>query len=121
MGMGAIRFILLIGSIFTLVFMLWRIRHAKVQIKDTLFWLVFALALLVLAIFPNIAIVLALWLGIESPINFVFLVIIFLLLLYSFTASVKLSQLDRKITVLAQKLAIVEKDKEDATSVHHQP
>ena len=50
-----IRVCLILGSLFTTFFVLRRVRQAKVQIEDTIFWLAAAVVLLVLALFPNIA------------------------------------------------------------------
>lgn len=50
-----IRVCLILGSFITAGYILRRVRHAKVQIEDTIFWLMFSAALLILAIFPGIA------------------------------------------------------------------
>lgn len=112
-----IRICLIVGSLFTAGFILRRVRLAKVQIEDTLFWLVFSAALLVLAIFPGIAYWAADLLGFISPINFVYIVIIFLLLVKQFFMSIHLSQLDSKVRMLTEQVALnqekVERDKLD--------
>ena len=41
-----IRICLIVGSLFTAGFILRRVRLSKVQIEDTIFWLVFSAALL---------------------------------------------------------------------------
>ena len=50
-----IRICLILGSFITAGYILRRVRQAKVQIEDTIFWLLFSAALLILAIFPGIA------------------------------------------------------------------
>ena len=50
-----IRICLIFGSLVTAWYILRRVRQAKVQIEDTIFWLLFSAALLILAIFPGIA------------------------------------------------------------------
>lgn len=64
-----IRVCLILGSFITAGYILRRVRHAKVQIEDTIFWLMFSAALLILAIFPGIAYWAANLLGFMSPIN----------------------------------------------------
>ena len=64
-----IRICLIVGSLFTAGFILRRVRLAKVQIEDTIFWLVFSAALLVLAVFPGIAYWAANLLGFMSQIG----------------------------------------------------
>ena len=98
-------------------YILRRVRQAKVQIEDTIFWLLFSAALLILAIFPGIAYWAANLLGFMSPINFVYVVIIFLLLAKQFFMSIRLSQLDSKVRILTEQVALneekVERDKLD--------
>ena len=98
-----IRICLILGSLITAGYILRRVRQAKVQIEDTIFWLLFSAALLILAIFPGIAYWAANLLGFMSPINFVYVVIIFLLLAKQFFMSIKLSQLDSKVRILTEK------------------
>ena len=112
-----IRFCLIVGSLLTAIFILRRVRLAKVQIEDTLFWLLFSVVLLVLAVFPGIAYWASRLLGFQSPINFVYIVIIFLLLVKQFFMSIRLSQLDSKVRILTQQVALnkekMERDKLD--------
>ena len=111
-----IRICLILGSLITAGYILRRVRLAKVQIEDTIFWL-FSAALLILAIFPGIAYWAANLLGFMSPINFVYVVIIFLLLAKQFFMSIRLSQLDSKVRILTEQVALneekVERDKLD--------
>ena len=77
----------------------------------------FSAALLILAIFPGIAYWAANLLGFMSPINFVYVVIIFLLLAKQFFMSIRLSQLDSKVRILTEQVALneekVEREKLD--------
>ena len=50
-----LRVLLLVGSLCTAAFILRRIRYAKVQIEDSIFWLFFSAFLLLLSIFPEAA------------------------------------------------------------------
>ena len=102
-----IRVCLVLGSLITATYILRRVRLAKVQIEDTIFWLLFSGILLILAIFPGIA-YWAAYLGFMSPINFVYVVIIFLLLAKQFFMSIRLSQLDSKVRILTQRVALNE-------------
>ena len=62
-----IRVCLVLGSLITATYILRRVRLAKVQIEDTIFWLLFSGILLILAIFPGIAYWAAYLLGFQSP------------------------------------------------------
>lgn len=105
-----LRIILIIGSLLTAIFMLMRIRKAKIQIKDSIFWIFFSFCLLILSIFPQIAAWASNLLGILSPINFVYLFMIFILLVHQFFSSVRISQMDSKIKQLTQQIALQEKE-----------
>ncbi len=101
-----LRVLLLVGSLCTAAFILRRIRYAKVQIEDSIFWLFFSAFLLLLSIFPEAASWAARMLQFEAPINLVYLLIIFVLLVHQFSMTVRISQLDFKLRTLAQKVAL---------------
>lgn len=101
-----LRVVLIMASLLTMLFMLKRIRNAKVQIEDVIYWIVFSFLLLILSVFPQIAKWCADLLGIYSTVNFIFLAIIFLLLLREFSMTIKVSQMENKIKELTQEIAI---------------
>ncbi len=103
--------VLIVVSIVTMAMILQKIRKSKVQIDDALFWLFFSAVLLVFSLFPALANWIAALIGIASPVNFIFLLIIFLLMSNQFYMGIKLSILDQKFKELVQKVAIEEKDK----------
>ena len=103
-----LRIVLILISGITFMIMVRKIRTAKVQIENSLFWIVFSVLLLVLSIFPQIAVYAARLLGIQTPVNFIFLFVIFILLLQQFSVSIKISQLENKIKSLTQELAVRE-------------
>ena len=88
--------------------MLRRIRKAQVQIEDTIFWLIFSILLLVLSLFPDIAYRASSLLGFQAPINFVYLVIIAVLIVNQFAMTIRISQMDSKVRKLAQRVALNE-------------
>jgi len=106
-----LRVLLIAGSLLTLIFMLNRIRISKIQIKDSIFWIFFSLLLLLISIFPGIALWASRLLGVLSPINFVLLFIIFLLVIQLFIACMRISLLDDKLRKIAQRVAIENKNK----------
>ena len=94
------RVVLLLASLGTMMFMLRRIRHSKIQIEDSLFWIMFSALLLILSVFPGIADFMAGVVGIYSTVNFIFLFFIFILLIREFSLTIKVSQLENKIKEL---------------------
>lgn len=101
-----LRILLLLGAVITVVWILRKIRKLKVKMEDAIFWLAFSLVLLVFAAFPQIAFWLSYVMGIESPANLVFLMIICLLLEKIFTLSMITSQLEDKVSVLSAEVAL---------------
>ena len=95
------RIILLVVSLFTMIFMLKRIRQSKIQIEDSLFWILFAVMVVILGAFPVIADFMAGVIGIYSTVNF-----IFILLIKEFSMTIKISQLENKIKELTQEIAL---------------
>jgi len=88
--------------------MLRKIRQSKLQIEYILYWLFFAVVIVIFSIFPDLAVWGSNALGIYSPPNFIFLIILFLLIVKIFLSSIEISNLEYRIKELAQKLAIDE-------------
>ena len=76
------------------------------QIEDSIFWIAISGLLVLVSIFPNIAYFVSDLLGIGTPVNFVFLFMIFLLLYKVFLMSVRISQLEYRLKNLVQQIAI---------------
>lgn len=105
-----LRIALIIVSFLLLVFVLKKIRRTQLYIDDAIYWIVFAFLLFVISIFPQIAIFAADLLGIQSPANFVFLFMIFVVLIKLFNLAIDLSVQKHRLNRLVQKLALMEKD-----------
>ena len=104
----ALRVLLIIVSVMNTLNILRRIRKSKLQIHYSIFWLVFSMILIVIAVFPQIVIKLAQIIGFQSPANMVFLLVIFALMFKSFQSTLEISQLQYKIEELTQKIALEE-------------
>ena len=100
------RLLLLLISIGTLCFVLNKIRKAQAQIDSVVFWILFMLGLVATSAFPGAVIYISALIGVESPANFVFLCIIFLLLLKVFHLSLQVSKLQYEIQRLTQMIAL---------------
>ena len=101
-----LRLLLFSSSIGSLLFVLRKIRNAQTQIDSTVFWILFMLMLVVISIFPGIVYFFSNLIGVESPSNFVFLFIIFLLLYKVFSLSLQMSKLQYQIQQLTQIIAL---------------
>lgn len=78
---------------------------------DAFFWIVFSFVLMVIGVFPGIAMFFAKVVGVQSPVNFVYLVVIFLLLLRTFMLTIRISFLEEKVKNLIEEIAIRENEK----------
>ena len=102
-----LRIILVVISMLSMMNVMKRVRRFKLQIENSIFWIIFSLLLILVAVFPDPMFWLAELLGIQSPANMVFLFVIFILLIKTF----KISQLQYKIQELVQKIALDENKK----------
>lgn len=108
-----LRAALIVVSVVTMAYMMRKIRQAKVQIEDAIFWVVFAAVLVVFSIFPALADGCARLLGIYSTPNFLFLSVIFLLVVKIFSMTIHLSQMESRQKELVQRMALDQKEKEE--------
>ncbi|MBD5393053.1 MAG: DUF2304 domain-containing protein [Lachnospiraceae bacterium] len=101
-----LRVILLVAAIFSIVWIITRIQKAKVRLEDTFFWVATSVILLVLGLFPRVSYWLASVLGIISPANLLFLIMICLLFEKLLTISILHSQLEDKYVTMAAEMAL---------------
>jgi hypothetical protein len=101
-----LRILLFLFAMGSLFFILKKVRNSLVQIENAVFWILFMLWLVIISIFPGIVIYISGLIGIESPANFVYLCIIFLLLIRVFNLSLQLSKFQYQIQQLTQIIAL---------------
>ena len=85
------------------------LRHRKINLKYTLLWLLSAFILLIITIFPQIIYFLSELIGVQIPINLVFIFTGMFLILIILSLTVIVSKLNKKITELTQSIALLEK------------
>lgn len=107
------RIIIIIISLGTLCLMMHKIRQAKVQIEASIFWVIFAMILVVFSIVPASADFMAGLLGIYSTPNFLFLFVIFLLMVKLFYMTIHISQLETRLKDLVAQMALEKKAQEE--------
>lgn len=103
--------LLVAGAALTLAFVILKVRKSEIKTSDTVFWFLLVACLLLLAVFPQIAFWLSDVFEVQSPANLVFLIIVAILLIKEFTASVEIAKLRSKVTYLVQEIALM-KDEE---------
>lgn len=108
----ALRILLLVAAIFSSGWIFYRIRKAQVRLEDTLFWIVVAVILAALGLFPQLSYWMASLFGIQSPANFVFMIMVGLLFEKLLTMSIMSSQMTEKYVSMAAEMALRCKDLE---------
>ena len=103
------RAVLVVASVGTLTVVLNRIHKAKLNIDDSIFWILLVFMFVVFAVFPVVPDTLAGLLGIY----FLFLFMIFILIMRLFSMSMRVSSLEDKLRNLVQELALKEKNEVD--------
>lgn len=101
-----LRVLLIVAAVCALGVVGHQVKKEKLLIEDAVFWVVSAAILVIVAVFPDVAINLAYDLGFMSASNFVYLVIIALLLWKVFVCSSEISRLKVKVNELAQEIAL---------------
>ena len=108
---GFLRIILIVVSVMTFIYISRKLKKSQLQVMDAFFWIVFSFVLMVIGVFPGIAMFFAKVVGVQSPVNFVYLVVIFLLLLRTFMLTIRISFLEEKVKNLIVEIAIRENEK----------
>ena len=100
-------------SLFTTYYILKRIRQSKLQIEYAIFWILFSGVLIVFSLFPWLVSMFTRMIGMQLPVNFIFLLFIFVLMVKLFFMTIELSSLENKVKDLTQELALEEKEHRD--------
>lgn len=78
------------------------------QIEDSIVWILWSIVIFIVSIFPMPIIYISKILKIQSPANFVFLLVGFYLYYRTFSMTAKISQLKEKNKDVVQKVALLE-------------
>jgi len=102
-----LRVILLVVTIIFFVYIAWMIHKRKLSLRYSLTWFLASIVLIVLALFDGLAVNLAKWLGIETPINAIVVAVFAFVLLILFTLTITVSRNAERIRELTQELALL--------------
>ena len=111
-----LRIVLIVASVLVVFYTIRKIRKSQLNIDDSVFWIGFSVMLLIMSIFPQIVTFFTRLLGIASPVNFVFLFVIFLILIKLFKLAIDLSITKHRLNHLIQRIAIINHDVDENTS-----
>lgn len=113
-----LRILLFLGSVVVFTIISLCIRKRRIQLKDGIFWVAFGFLLILVSVFPMLAVWASSILGIQSPSNCVFLILIFLLGCHQFFLTIRISRLEIKNNQLVQNIAIYRKLEDEEK--HHE-
>ena len=104
----SLRFAILICGISFSIAIIKLLINRKFSERISLIWLISALAVFIISIFPKILDVFAKLLGVDYPPSILFLLAILILLFICFYHSIQISILNNQVRELAQNMAIKE-------------
>ena len=104
-----LRIILIILVIGADLYTVLQIRHGKMSLNHSLLWILVSLILLVVAVFPGVAGWISSMMGIELPINMIFLSFSLFSIVFFVYLTKVISKEDRINRRLVQKIALLEK------------
>lgn len=103
--MNNIVFIIL--AIVILLYVVNSVRNKKFSIKESFWWIIASVIMLLLAIFPHSIDCIAQKIGVAYPPSLLFVVCIIFLILINFRDSKRISELQTKVIELGQELSIL--------------
>ena len=110
---SGLRIGLLIASLIAISFVLYFVIKKKLNIKYSIVWILWALLSLIMSIFPKTFYEFSHILGIEMPVNGVFLIMIGLLYGLTFYVYIMISKHNKEIIDLTYEIASLKKQLED--------
>ena len=111
---------LLVGSLFVLFIVIRNVLKNKMNIHFAVVWIIWGIGMVILSLFPNIVYHVSNLIGVQIPVNAVFLIMIFLLYCITFYIYFIFSKyneilinLNYEVATLKKKLEDLEKEKEN--------
>ena len=108
-----LRVLLIVMSVLSLFYVIGKIRHSKMQIEYSIFWILLSFIMIIMSVFPEIVYWITTVMRMISPANVVYLFIIAVLLIKSFMMTIEISKLEDKVKDLVKQIGINEKIQKD--------
>ncbi|NRF95757.1 DUF2304 domain-containing protein [Paenibacillus frigoriresistens] len=99
--------VLLVVSLLSFIVLLNMIQKYKLELKYALLWLLLSFITILLAVFPKISLLITSLLGIETPVNTLFLLFIVATLAIVFSLTLALSRSSNEIKDLVQEIGMM--------------
>lgn len=115
-----LRVLLLIAVCIYFIMVFCLLRRKTLNLKYTLLWLASGSVMLILALFPQLLQSFASLVGIYDPMNALFSLIIFCIIIILMSLTAIVSKLNRKTKTLIQALALLEKRVRDSEDISNE-
>lgn len=102
-----LQLLLIVGAVICTLFLLNLIKKYQLELKYTMLWLILMVVILSISIFPDLIGFLAKVMGIELPVNALFLFVSFCSFSILFSMTVSASRSATKIKQLSQELGLL--------------
>ena len=109
--MSTLQIEMAIAAAILFVIIITSIARNRLSVRNSIAWLLLPIAFIIVAIFPGPLQSFANWLGFEQLSNFIFLVVIAVLILICFFLTISNSKQQDQITKLNQEISILKHDK----------
>ncbi|MBR4421775.1 MAG: DUF2304 domain-containing protein [Erysipelotrichaceae bacterium] len=110
---SSLRFGLLFASLMVFILILYTVIRKMLNIKYSIVWILWSLLSLLMAIFPDTFYKLSRLLGIQMPVNTVFLIMTALLYALTFFVYIMISKHNEEIIKLTYEISVLKKELDD--------
>jgi len=109
-----------VASILFFIFIINMVRIKKLELKYALTWILTSISFVVMALFPETLYFIAGLMGVELPVNALFMSVIFLLIMIVFTLSLAVSRQALRIKTLVQEIGLIREELARRSDGHEQ-
>lgn len=99
-----------VTCVLVVAFIVALLRSRRIKEKYAVIWMIVAVSIALLAIFPGIAQWLATLVGVQTPINLLFIVAFIVLLAVAIQLSTEVSRLEEEVRTLAEEIALIRQE-----------
>ena len=108
-----LRYLLIVGSVFSLVLCFNKIEQSKLKVNDSIGWVIGCIILILMSLFSNVVEWISNKMGFIAPVNFIFFSFIVFLLMQVFSYKIKISELNEKLKDIDHYIALKEHKEKD--------
>ena len=107
------RIYFIIVALIAIIYVIAEVKKGKFSIKESIYWFLASIIMLILAIVPNLLDKLANFLGIGYSPSLLFTICIVFLLFINFRCSRKIAEQEEKITDLTQNIVLLKAERKN--------